>query len=130
MISSIDVYALTVTFFGIRSIERTLTCQYFKALFLNKIAAASAIKGCAFEGYQLFSKQNRKKKIKSCKYYNVQTLAWTLLDTTKINFILFHQNRMENHKTLVDVTPVQPAFQYRGKKCRLSCGMVLLLVTL
>ena len=62
MISSIDVYALTVTFFGIRSIERTLTCQYFKALFLNKIAAASAIKEYAFEGYQLFSKQNRKKK--------------------------------------------------------------------
>ena len=61
MISSIDVYALTVTFFGIRSIERTLTCQYFKALFLNKIAASLAIKGCAFEGYQLFSKQNRKK---------------------------------------------------------------------
>ena len=49
---------------------------------------------------------------------------------TKINFILVYQNRMENHKTLVDVTPVQPAFQYRGKKYKLSYRMVLLLVTI
>ena len=49
MISSIDVYVLSLTFLGKRSIERTITC-IFKALFLNKIAAASAIKGCAFAG--------------------------------------------------------------------------------
>ena len=49
---------------------------------------------------------------------------------TKINFILVYQNLMENHKTLVDVTPVQPVFQYRGKKCKLIYGMVSLLVTI
>ena len=42
--------------------------------------------------------------------------------STKINFILLYQNRMENHKTLVDVTPVQPAFQYRGKKWSIITG--------
>ena len=49
MISSIDIYVLTITLFGIRSIERTLTC-ISKALFMNKIAAVSAIKGCPFAG--------------------------------------------------------------------------------
>ena len=29
MNSSSDVYVLTITFFGIRSIERTLICQYY-----------------------------------------------------------------------------------------------------
>ena len=43
MISSIDVYVLTPTFFW-DTINRTHSYVYFKALFLNKIAAASAIK--------------------------------------------------------------------------------------
>ena len=47
MISSIDVYMLPLTFFW-NTINRTY--MYFKALFLNKRAAASAIKGCAFAG--------------------------------------------------------------------------------
>ena len=49
MISSIDVYVLTITFFGIRSIERTLT-YILNVYFLNKIVADSAIKGCPFAG--------------------------------------------------------------------------------
>ena len=52
MISSIDAYALTVTFFRIRSIERTLT-YISKVYFLNKIAAVSAIKGCPFAGISI-----------------------------------------------------------------------------
>ena len=46
------------------------------------------------------------------------------------NFIIVYQSQTVHRKLLVDVTPVQPAFQYRGKKCKLSGGMVSLLVTI
>ena len=49
MNSSIDDYVLTLTFFGIPSIERTLTC-ISKVYFMNELPAASAIKGCPFAG--------------------------------------------------------------------------------
>ena len=112
------------------TINRTHSYVYFKALFLNKIAAASAIKERAFAGIAIVHAVNKIEK----KYKILQILCASRLlvvyFSTKINFILVYQNRMENHKTLVDVTPVQPAFQYRGKKCKLSCGMVSLLVTI
>ena len=56
------------------------------------------------------------------------SLFFTLV--TKINLTLVYQNLMENHKTFVGVTPVQPAFQYRGMKCKLIYRMELLLVTI
>ena len=112
------------------TINRTHSYMYFKALFLNKRAAASAIKGCAFAGVAIVHAVNKIEK----KYKILQILCASrllvLYFSTKINFIIVYQNRMENHKKLVDVTPVQPAFQYRGMKCKLSCGMVLLLVTI
>ena len=47
MNSSSDGYVLTITFFW-NTINRTHS--YMSVLFLNKIPAALAIKGCAFEG--------------------------------------------------------------------------------
>ena len=105
--------------------------MYLKALFLNKRAAASSIKGCTFVGVGIVQQQNRKKK--QCKIRQKLKCASNLLVlyfSTKINFILVDQNLMENHKTFVDVTPVQPAFPYLGTKCKLSYRMVLLLVTI
>ena len=61
MISSSDVYALTLTFFGIRSIERTLTC-ISKVYFMNKIATAFVIKGCAFAGIAIVHAVNKIEK--------------------------------------------------------------------
>ena len=52
MISSVNVYVLTLTFFGIPSIERNLTCVS-KVYFMNEIPAASAIKGCPFVGVSI-----------------------------------------------------------------------------
>ena len=52
MISSIRCLFANHNLFGIRSIERTLT-YISKFYFLNKIAAASAIKGCPFAGVSI-----------------------------------------------------------------------------
>ena len=55
MISSIDVYVLTITFFGIPSMERTLIC-ISKVYFMNEVPAAPAIKGCPFAGVSIVQK--------------------------------------------------------------------------
>ena len=47
------------------TINRMRSYMYFWALFLNKRAAASSIKGCAFAGIAIVQQQNRKKK--QCK---------------------------------------------------------------
>ena len=44
------------------TINRMRSYMYFWALFLNKRAAASSIKGCAFAGIAIVQLQNRKKK--------------------------------------------------------------------
>ena len=44
------------------TINRMRSYMYFWALFLNKRAAASSIKGCAFAGIAIVQQQNRKKK--------------------------------------------------------------------
>ena len=47
------------------TINRMHSYMYFWALFLNKRAAASSIKGCSFAGIAIVQQQNRKKK--QCK---------------------------------------------------------------
>ena len=47
-----------------------------------------------------------------------------------INFIIVYQSQTVHREMREDKTPVQPTFQYRGKKCKLSYRMVSLLVTL
>ena len=46
------------------------------------------------------------------------------------NFIIIYQSQTVHREMWEDKTAVQPAFQYRGKMCKLIYGMVLLLVTI
>ena len=46
------------------------------------------------------------------------------------NFELVYQSQMVHPKTSMDVTLVQPAFQYHGKECKLIYRMVSLLDTI
>ena len=64
--------------------------MYFKALFLNKIAAASAIKGCTFEGVAIVHTVNKiEKNIKSWKYYNVLLAGLLFTLVPRLTLYLF-----------------------------------------
>ena len=78
------------------------------------------------------NKIEKKKNVEFSKYNNIPRACFlfTLVLLNNINFMFVYQSQMVHHKTLVDVTPVQPAFQYRGKKCESGYRMVSLLVTI
>ena len=64
--------------------------MYLKALFLNKRAAASSIKGCAFAGVAIVQQQNRKKNnVKLGKYYNVPLACLFFTLVPRLTLYLF-----------------------------------------
>ena len=72
------------------TINRTHSYMYFWALFLNKRAAASSIKGCAFAGIAIVQQQHRKKKnVKLGKYYNVPLACLFFTLVPRLTLYLF-----------------------------------------
>ena len=72
------------------TINRMHSYMYFWALFLNKRAAASSIKGCSFAGIAIVQQQNRKKNnVKLGKYSNVPLACLLFTSVPRLTLYLF-----------------------------------------